>query len=173
MENNQNGVIYHTIGVNGARFSDYNKCNLFFEQIQALQPDLIIVSLGTNETFSRLPAEDYDKQVEIFIQQIRSHYGDCPILLTSPPPSLFKKKLPNPYCEQYANILIDNSVKKNYGVFDLYKILGGSEAMSSLIAQNLIAHDRVHYTHAGYVEQGGMLFDALMSNYLKYKNQQK
>ena len=69
--------------------------------------------------------------------------------------------------------MIDNSVKKYYGVFDLYKILGGSEAMSSLIAQNLIAHDRVHYTHAGYVEQGGMLFDALMSNYLKYKNQQK
>ena len=39
--------------------------------------------------------------------------------------------------------------------------------------QKLIAHDRVHYTHTGYVEQGGKLFDALMSNYLLYKNQQK
>ncbi|MEB3004706.1 LysM peptidoglycan-binding domain-containing protein [Capnocytophaga sp. G2] len=173
LENDQNGVIYHTIGVNGARFSDYNRCNLFFEQIQALHPDLIIVSLGTNETFGKLSAENYDKQVEIFIEQIRSHYGDCPILLTSPPPSLFKKKLPNPLCEQYTNILIDNSVKVNYGVFDLYNLLGGSQAMSQLIAQNLIANDRVHYTHEGYIEQGGMLFDALMSNYLKYKNQQK
>ena len=45
--------------------------------------------------------------------------------------------------------------------------------MQRLISQKLIAHDRVHYTHTGYVEQGGKLFDALMSNYLLYKNQQK
>lgn len=173
LENDQKGIIYHSIGVNGARFSDYNKCSLFFDQIQALQPDLIIVSLGTNEAFGKLSAENYDKQVESFITQIREHYGDCPILLTSPPPSLFKKKLPNPFCEQYAHVLIDHSVKNNYGVFDLYKVLGGSEGMQRLISQKLIAHDRVHYTHTGYVEQGGKLFDALMSNYLLYKNQQK
>ena len=173
LENDQNGIIYHAIGVNGARFSDYNKCSLFFDQIQALQPDLIIVSLGTNEAFGRLSAENYDKQVENFIAQIREHYGNCPILLTSPPPSLFKKKLPNPYCEQYTHVLIDNSVKKNYGVFDLYNVLGGSEGMSKLIAENLISHDRVHYTHSGYEEQGGRLYNALMSNYLQYKNQQK
>ena len=173
LENDQKGIIYHSIGVNGARFSDYNKCSLFFDQIQALQPDLIIVSLGTNEAFGKLSAENYDKQVESFITQIREHYGDCPILLTSPPPSLFKKKLPNPFCEQYAHVLIDHSVKNNYGVFDLYKVLGGSEGMQRLISQKLIANDRVHYTHTGYVEQGGKLFDALMSNYLLYKNQQK
>ena len=173
LENDQNGIIYHAIGVNGARFSDYNKCSLFFDQIQALQPDLIIVSLGTNEAFGKLSAENYDKQVENFIAQIREHYGNCPILLTSPPPSLFKKKLPNPYCEQYTHVLIDNSVKKNYGVFDMYNVLGGSEGMSKLIEENLIAHDRVHYTHTGYVEQGGRLYDALMSNYLQYKKQQK
>ena len=111
--------------------------------------------------------------MENFIAQIREHYGNCPILLTSPPPSLFKKKLPNPYCEQYTHVLIDNSVKKNYGVFDMYNVLGGSEGMSKLIAEDLIAHDRVHYTHTGYVEQGGRLYDALMSNYLQYKKQQK
>ena len=173
LENDQNGIIYHAIGVNGARFSDYNKCSLFFDQIQALQPDLIIVSLGTNEAFGKLSAENYDKQVENFIVQIREHYGNCPILLTSPPPSLFKKKLPNPYCEEYTHVLIDNSVKKNYGVFDMYNVLGGSEGMPKLISENLIAHDRVHYTHSGYIEQGSKLYEALMSNYLQYKNQQK
>ena len=126
LENDQNGIIYHAIGVNGARFSDYNKCSLFFDQIQALQPDLIIVSLGTNEAFWKALGRNYDKQVENFIAQIREHYGNCPILLTSPPPSLFKKKLTNPYCEQYTHVLIDNSVKKNYGVFDMYNVLGGS-----------------------------------------------
>ena len=43
LENDQNGIIYHSIGVNGAHFSDYNKSPRFFEQIKALAPDLIII----------------------------------------------------------------------------------------------------------------------------------
>ena len=173
LENDQNGIIYHAIGVNGARFSDYNKCSLFFEQVPALQPDLIIVSLGTNETFGKLSAAQYDEQVRIFLQQIRTQYGDCPILLTSPPPSLFKRKIPNHLCEEYATILIDNVIKDNYGVFDLYSILGGVEAMPELIKQNFISNDRIHYTHEGYVSQGDLLFEAIKNNYLKYKKQSK
>lgn len=173
LENDQSGIIYHSIGVNGARFSDYNKCSLFFEQVPALQPDLIIVSLGTNETFGKLSAAQYDEQVRIFLQQIRTQYGDCPILLTSPPPSLFKRKIPNLLCEEYATILIDNAIKDNYGVFDLYSILGGVEAMPELIKQNFISNDRIHYTHEGYVSQGDLLFEAIKNNYLKYKKQSK
>lgn len=48
IENNYPGVVYHTIGVNGAKLSDYNKYPLFFEQLPELSPDLLIISLGTN-----------------------------------------------------------------------------------------------------------------------------
>ena len=74
---------------------------------------------------------------------------------------------------EYANTLIDNSVKDNYSVFDLYRALGGSEAMQRFIDENLIAGDRVHYTRDGYIEQGDLLYDAFMSNYLNYKKQSK
>ncbi|WP_371514486.1 LysM peptidoglycan-binding domain-containing protein [Capnocytophaga sp. oral taxon 878] len=173
LENNHNGIIYHTIGVNGAHFSDYNKSSRFFEQIKALSPDLIVISLGTNETFGRMSAERYDAEVTKFIETIRSSYGQCPILLTTPPPSLYKKKNPNPLCMEYANTLIDNSVKANYGVFDLYRALGGNEAMTRFIQEKLIADDRVHYTRDGYLEQGSLFYDALMSNYKNYKQQIK
>ena len=173
LENDQNGIIYHSIGVNGAHFSDYNKSPRFFEQIKALAPDLIIISLGTNETFGRMSPERYEDEVNKFISAIRNQYGQCPILLTTPPPSLYKRKNPNPLCMEYANTLIDNSVKDNYSVFDLYRALGGSEAMQRFIDENLIAGDRVHYTRDGYIEQGDLLYDAFMSNYLNYKKQSK
>ena len=173
LENDQNGIIYHSIGVNGAHFSDYNKSPRFFEQIKALAPDLIIISLGTNETFGRMSPERYEDEVNKFISAIRSQYGQCPILLTTPPPSLYKRKNPNPLCMEYANTLIDNSVKDNYSVFDLYRAVGGSEAMQRFIDENLIAGDRVHYTRDGYIEQGDLLYDAFMSNYLNYKKQSK
>ena len=173
LENNNSGIIYHAIGVNGAHFSDYNKSKLFFEQIKALEPDLIIVSLGTNETFGRMSADRYDEQATKFINALRNTYGECPILLTSPPPSLYKRKSPNPLCEEYADRLIDNSVKDNYSVFDLYRAVGGSQAMNRFIQHNLIAGDRVHYTRQGYLEQGKLFYDAFMSNYLNYKRKNK
>lgn len=173
LENNKNGIIYHTIGVNGAHFSDYNKSSRFFEQIKALSPDLIVISLGTNETFGKLSAERYDAEVTKFIEAIRNSYGQCPILLTTPPPSLYKKKNPNPLCMEYADTLIDNSIKENYSVFDLYRALGGNEAMNRFIQEKLIAGDRVHYTRDGYLEQGSLFYDAFMSNYQNYKQQIK
>ena len=54
LESNNPGIIYHNIGVNGAKYSDYNKYPLFFDQLKALQPDLIIVSLGTNESYGKI-----------------------------------------------------------------------------------------------------------------------
>ena len=108
LENNQKGVIYHTIGVNGAHFSDYNKSDLFFEQISALEPDLIVISLGTNEAYGRLSAERYDVEVMKFINTIRTQYGNCPIILTTPPPFLYKKKSATSLCGEYADTLIED-----------------------------------------------------------------
>ncbi|MDO4728240.1 MAG: LysM peptidoglycan-binding domain-containing protein [Bacteroidota bacterium] len=170
LENQNFGIIYHTIGVNGAKFSDYNKCKMFFEQIIALEPDLIIVSLGTNEAFDKITAENFYDQAQLFMTLTRLYNKSCPMLLTSPPPSYFNKKTPHNYCADFANTLIDNSKADNYSTFDLYRAMGGNESMQRLINQNLIAKDRVHYTVEGYQQQGTILFDALMKAYSEYRN---
>jgi len=65
LENNNPGILYHNIGVNGAKLSDYNKYPVFFEQLKSLQPDLIIIALGTNESFDKLRSEDYMDRLDI------------------------------------------------------------------------------------------------------------
>lgn len=169
LENNQSGIIYHNIGVNGVHFSDYNKSDLFFKQLKALEPDLIIISLGTNESFGRLSAPEFYAQLNYFMDAIRLNYGQSPIILTSPPPSLFRKQNANPFPMEYTKILTNNSISGNYSVFDLHQAMGGDEAMQRLIQLNLINKDRVHYTMSGYQEQGTLFFEALISNYEKSK----
>src|SRR5690606_14596933 len=56
LEKDEPGILYHSIGVNGAKCSDYNKYPLFFEQLPALHPDMIVISLGTNESFDKMAA---------------------------------------------------------------------------------------------------------------------
>ncbi len=170
LENNQNGIIYHSVGVNGAKYSDYNKFPLFFEQVNALNPDLIVISLGTNESFDKLCDQCFYSQLEAFLSFLRVKNPNVPILITTPPPSLFKRKIPNDFCNSYSNMIINNSLINRYSVWDLYRALGGTEEMSKLISQGLIARDRVHYSTNGYYEQGTLFFEALMESYQNYLN---
>jgi len=170
LENNQSGVLYHTIGVNGAKYSDYNKYPMFFEQLGALHPDLIIVSLGTNEAFDKLCDECFFSQLTEFLSALRTKNPNIAVLLTTPPPSLFKRRTPNNFVESYTNQIISNSLVNRYSVWDLYRAMGGNEAMQKLVNQRLIAKDRVHYSSAGYKEQGALLFEALMEMYQDYLN---
>ena len=68
----QRGILYHMIGVNGARFEHYNLSpNRFLTQVKGLNPDLVILSLGTNETAYRYfnQAEFY-RQVDEFVYNL-------------------------------------------------------------------------------------------------------
>lgn len=173
LENDKNGVIYHSIGINGGHFSDFNQNKLFFDQIKALEPDLIIVSLGTNESFGRLSSEKFWMQTSLFIESVREKYAHCPILFTTPPPSQFKRKVTNPFPNEYTNILINNSLPNKYSVFDLYNAVGGNQAINRLVSQHMIAKDRVHYSKKGYQEHGELLFESLISHYFRVKKRPK
>jgi hypothetical protein len=72
--NGNPGILYYTIGANGATFNNYNNSNLFFDQLKSLQPDLIIVSMGTNESVSDITADSFYMQLENF------HYRHCRLL---------------------------------------------------------------------------------------------
>ncbi|MBV5342070.1 hypothetical protein JZU68_00060, partial [bacterium] len=47
--NESKGIQYHVVGINGAHYADYNNSPVFFAEMPLLQPDIIFISLGTNE----------------------------------------------------------------------------------------------------------------------------
>lgn len=102
LENDAPGIVYHSIGVNGAKASDYNRYPLFFEQLPSLKPDLIVVSLGTNESFDKMGTDAFLAQLNKLVANIKAQCPDAAILVTTPPPSLFKRKYPNTFAASYA-----------------------------------------------------------------------
>lgn len=169
LENNQSGILYHNIGVNGARLSDYNKYPMFFEQLKALQPDLIVVSLGTNESFDHMKSQDYMNLLDVFIQSVKAQNPDAEILVATPPPSLFKRRYPNTFCADYAKNIIDKAEDFNYAVWDLYSQFGGLYGVGKNEKSGLIGRDKVHYTKAGYEKQGDLLAEAILDAFQNYK----
>lgn len=169
LEKDAPGVLYHNIGVNGAKASDYNKYPLFFEQLPALKPDLIIVSLGTNESFDKMPVSAYMEQMNMFLQNIKAKNPDAAILVMTPPPSLFSRKYPNTFVADYAKHLTMQETEKNYGSWDLFSTMGGLYSVNRNAARGLISSDKVHYSKAGYEKQGVLFTEALLNAYESFK----
>ncbi len=72
------GIEYHTIGVNGARVSSYLKCEKFIPQLKSLNPDLVIISLGTNDSYGQnFNSEKFENQLSKLIESIqKEHFED-------------------------------------------------------------------------------------------------
>ena len=170
LENNNSGVIYHSIGVNGAKASDYNKFRLFNEQLPVLNPDLVIISLGTNESFDKQSGEQYFANLNQMIQGIKDKNPQACVLVMTPPPSVLHRKYKNSFIEKYAELIEENANVKNYAVWDLLQVFGGNKSIKRNAAKGYMARDKVHYSKAGYEKQGELFFEAFLQSYELFKS---
>jgi len=171
LENGKPGILYHSIGVNGAKFIDYNKYRLFFDQLAELKPDLLIISLGTNTAFDKADysVSDFENHMDEFLNNLKTRNIDVPMLVTTPPPALRSKKDQNPKVPEFGDNLIRRSKQLHYAVWDLYGFLGGYENSQRLISEGLWSEDRIHFSEKGYKQQGAALADAIINSYRKYQ----
>jgi LysM repeat protein/lysophospholipase L1-like esterase len=162
-EKDKPGVLFHSVGVNGARFQDYNKNALFFNQAQDLQADLVIVSLGTNETIDG-DVEYFKQHVALFCENLKNTMPNACILLTTPTDNTRASSK----VEAFATALIEAAEANNIAYFDCYHLYGGMGAFKTLQTQGLAQADKVHLTVNGYRYQGKLLYQMLFIHYEAY-----
>lgn len=170
LENNNSGVVYSAIGVNGAKASDYNRFPEFYQQLQAVEADLVVISLGTNESFDKQNAELYFQNLQKMVVNIRAKNPSVEILITTPPPSLFKRKFPNTFVADYAKIIQENAIENSYAFWDKFQALGGLNHVNENYKKGYLSKDKVHYSKLGYEKQAELFFKALEENYEQFKS---
>ncbi len=163
------GVLYHSIGGNGAKFKHYLEAQFFFEQTKALSPDLFIISLGTNEAME-YPYVDkqFSEQVENFVKRLKQSNPTALVVITTPADFYRKRTRRNPGVELIRSQLIQMADKNNLASWDLYVVAGGKHSADHWKKNNLMQSDGVHSTRAGYELQGSLLYQALMKGYKEY-----
>jgi lysophospholipase L1-like esterase len=168
LENSNAGVLYHSIGVNGTRYDQYNIASLFWKQLAALNADLYIISLGTNEAQRTVLDEAvFQQQLSLFIQKLKIASPDASVLITTAADS-YKGRKPNVVLKK-VNLSLDNYCSQNHIPFwDLYRITNGSGSAYSWIKRGMMNRDRIHFTADGYRIQGTLLFNALAKGYNSY-----
>ncbi|MEO9953027.1 LysM peptidoglycan-binding domain-containing protein [Nonlabens sp.] len=166
----KSGVNFHGIGVNGTKFSDYNKFPRFFDQLASLNPDLIIISLGTNESFYDTYTEEKLKSdMDIFNREMIKRGMTGSVLLTSPPPSMKKRKYINSTATVYAYEMGVFANLNSWAFYDLHSVSRTSAAMPDWHAAKLTSGDRIHFIKPGYQLQAQLLVESIFNSYDSYK----
>ena len=143
---------------------------MFYEQLPALNPDLVIISLGTNESFDKQTGEQYFTHLNQMIKGIKEHNPEVCILVMTSPPSVLHRKFKNTFIEKYAEIIEDNAHVNNYAVWNLLDVFGGNKSINRNAAKGYMARDKVHYSKAGYEKQAELFFNAFMQSYELFKS---
>jgi lysophospholipase L1-like esterase len=171
LENNDPGIIYNSVGVNGAKLSSYLRCSLFTQHLAALEPDLIIISLGTNDGYSRsFSGIEYREQYEQLLKLIRQTLPEAAILLTVPNDSYLFRKYINRNTEKMRSIIFDLARNNNFGVWDFYTIMGGLNSSYVWNLNGLMNRDKIHFNRRGYLFKGDLFFNAFLKAYENHIN---
>ena len=135
-----------------------------------LNPDLVIISLGTNESFDKQSGEQYFANLNQMIQGIKDKNPQACVLVMTPPPSILHRKYKNTFIEKYAELIEENANVKNYAVWDLLQVFGGNKSIKRNASKGYMARDKVHYSKAGYEKQGELFFEAFLQSYELFKS---
>ena len=169
LENSNPGIRYHIIGVNGAKFKHFVAAKDLLNQTPTLNPDLIIISLGTNEAVDH-PSMDPNltSQLNSLTSELRNLNPNAMILLTTPADFYKMRTRRNPGISTVKNKIIEFAKTNNMPYWNLHEIAGGNHAADLWKKHELLQTDGIHFTKKGYDLQGYLLFEAIIKGYNEY-----
>lgn len=176
------GILYSSIGINGAQFTHYNQDaqKAIHLQMEILKPQLVIVSLGTNEAFGGINAAQLRQEMNKTVWAIKESAPEASILFTTPPSGMMKKRqvpykrkgktryrisyVRNPQVAVIRAEMIQFCKDNGIAYWDFHEAMKADKSFAR--GWSL---DHVHFNAFGYTRQGSLLYDAIIASWEKWQ----
>ncbi len=171
LENENPGLSYHSIGVNGASVPSYLRCNNFVEQLKTFPPDLVIFGIGINDAYmpsSSFKQREFEANYDTLITWIRNANPETSFLFLTNNDSYYRRKYANKNALKVKEAMLNLAERHDAAVWDLFEIMGGLNSVKSWQKAGLAKKDKIHFTPQGYILQADMMFEALKNGYGNY-----
>lgn len=179
LENDNPGVIYDSIGLNGSWagvLAYYMNEQHWASQLRAVDPELIIINYGTNESgFLKYIDSTYARDMQNLMERVRRALPNTPILLMTPMDRGQRQAggvigtipgIPRV-------VAIQARLASEFGIayFNTFEAMGGPGTMGRwyLAEPRLVSADFIHPMPSGARIVGSLLYEALMDGYMQYK----
>ena len=149
----------------GTKYSDYAELSELDDQLMRDRPDLVIISLGTNDAFSGSSRVKFYEKIDYLVQKVKTLSSQSSILLTTPSDALRINPVAGIYTEipdlQYVvEVIIKYANDHGLACWNLYQVMGGPYSVNAWFQKKMAAPDRVHFTGKGYTMFADWLFDS-------------
>lgn len=163
------GIIFHSIGINGAATSSFLNCNRMEPELKSIKPDLVIFGLGINDAYGRrFNQEGYEQNYDSLTAIVCRSNPDAAIIYATNNDSYLYKRYVN-----RNGLLVQESMKhlalrNDAAVWDMFEIMGGLNSIQLWKKSGLAKYDRIHFTREGYIILGDLFFDSIMQDFGYY-----
>ena len=160
IEDDQAGVVYDTLGINGQRMGTMREWNseLWAQHLASREPDLVVLGYGGNEALDvDLSLDRYREQLERSLSRVREVAPNSSCLMVTPIAMCNRPR------NQQVNA-IQREVAPRYGcaLWDASRVSGGPDSLCGWIRAGLVSRDRLHLNEEGYRRIGDALGTALL-----------
>lgn len=154
-----------SVGLNGATAHGFLLAKQLFSNLKLVKPDIVIVSLGTNDAYSSIfDSLKFSLDLDNLVGTIKSALPNSLIILTTPNDHLLNRKSTNTRVLVASNVIKEISTKHQLPMWDFYSLMGGKGSIQGWIRHGLAAPDGVHLTAKGYQLQGELFYHALYNS---------
>ncbi len=165
-DNDDPGVVYNTVGVNGAMLNSYLSCNLYKKHLKALSPQLVIFSIGTNDAYTRgFDKEKFRREYRQLLNNTLEALPEAQIIITVPNDSYLYKRYVNHNTVIMRDVICELSKEYHCGVWDFYTIMGGLNSVQAWYSLNMMKYDKIHFNRKGYLLKGDLFFSAFLKGW--------
>ena len=171
LENDNPGITYHSLGVNGASVKAFLRCRHFEEEMPLLSPDMVIFSLGVNDASEATydPAVFKENYLTL-VNQIKKANPYCFFVFITNNDTykkVGKSYQVNENALSVRKVMYELANETGGAVFDQFEIMGGLRSMEKWRVEKLAQNDRVHFTKEGYELMGKLLYNAIIKELIK------
>lgn len=157
-------VQYATQAQNGisANYPSAHPQEWLDQPIAQSNPDLVILSFGSNDSASAVNPDQYAQTYQKLIDDVRQRAPEASILIVGPSDgnaitgANSGQDLPG--LDTVIQVQKDIAARNGLSFFDLRESMGGPGSIEQWHAQGLAAGDELHFTSAGYEKLGQTIF---------------
>lgn len=174
-ENDESGIVYHAVGINGADVPAWLRCAHLSGDLKTVPPDLVLFGIGINDANvppQRFDPERFKARYRKLIAQVKAANPHCALLFITNNDCLLNLgrrygKQTNPNTAKVAKAFKELAAEYDGAVWDQYHIMGGSRSSALWRGKELMRPDRIHFTAAGYRLIADLLYNAIITDYLQ------
>jgi LysM repeat protein len=153
--------MWHNAGVGAAPYKMVLSEELYEPQAKFINPDVVIIDLGTNDFlyYNRLEPELRQQIIKV-IEKVKNANPTADIILTDAQEMKYKGKRTT-VANLFSEMIYNLSIQYNAGFWSYYTVSGGKNAWRFWDAAKYTQGDGIHLNGVGSELKGRLLFHAI------------